>query len=820
MYIIKGNRVCEQKERYLFVFLAAFISFAAVILPLIIYNKGYFLYYGDFNSQQLMFYQHCHDFIRENGLFGWDWGTDIGSDFVGSYAFYLAGSPFFWLTTLFPSGAVLYIFPWLLCLKTGVAALTSYAFIRRFVKTPDAAAIGAVLYAFSGAQIFNVFFNHFHDVTAIFPLVLLALEMRVQDNRRGVFALAVALNAIVNYYFFASTVVFTIIYFVVRCTDNKFKLTFKKFFALAVEAVIGVCVSAVIFLPAALAVLDNPRMNSSLYGMDMAVYSDKFRIYRIIQSMFMLPDMPARSNLFAAETARWASIAAYLPMFSMAGVIAFMREKKKHWANKLATICFICAIVPFLNSAFQLFNGTYYARWFFMPVLIMALMTSLAVDDTEISLKKGVPAVVTVMVIVCVLFLLPKEENGKVVFGKVAQYPDLAVIQICVTVIVFLALVFVLYFMPDRKKSLKTLLKLTVGCSFVCCASMVWYGVAQGPYNDYFIEHAIEGEIDLPREEGRFYRIDTSENVDNWPMFWGYSTMRCFQSTVSPSIMTFYEDTMDQTRNVATRMEPQYYGLRNLMSVKYYLKEKNELTEPPEEPVSGFKYIDEQNDFYIYENSNFIPMGFVYDKYVNIDDIEKLSQSQKSNLCVKAVFLTEDQIERFSDILTEYEDTRMSLSKKDMEKVCKEKISCYFFKESPDGFDAKIKLDKESLVFFSVPYDEGFTAYVNGEKTEIENVFGGLSAVRVPAGDNEIVFDYETRGFKAGAAISISGIVMFALLMVLGRVNDKKHKTQEEKSCDYEYNALCDLSDEQAQELFGWGETGGNTDNETLDKGE
>ena len=102
-----------------------------------IVNKGIFLYYGDFNSQQMMFYQHCHDAVR-SGNMGWDWGTDLGSSFVGSYAFYLLGSPFFWLTTLFPSGAVPYLIPWLLALKTAIAAITAYAYIRFFVDNTSA----------------------------------------------------------------------------------------------------------------------------------------------------------------------------------------------------------------------------------------------------------------------------------------------------------------------------------------------------------------------------------------------------------------------------------------------------------------------------------------------------------------------------------------------------------------------------------------------------------------------------------------------------------------------------------------------------------
>ena len=90
----------KQKEKYLMVFLCAFFGMMVAFLPSMIVNKGIFLYYGDFNSQQMMFYQHANEAVRE-GATAWDWGTDLGSNFIGSYSFYLLGSPFFWLSTLF-----------------------------------------------------------------------------------------------------------------------------------------------------------------------------------------------------------------------------------------------------------------------------------------------------------------------------------------------------------------------------------------------------------------------------------------------------------------------------------------------------------------------------------------------------------------------------------------------------------------------------------------------------------------------------------------------------------------------------------------------
>ena len=301
----------------------------------------------------------------------------------------------------------------LLCLKHSVAAVTAYAYIRRFVRNKNAALIGGLIYSFSGFQAYNLFFNHFQDVTAFFPLLLIALEERVNNNRRGVFALSVAFMAMLNYFFFTGQVVFVVLYFLVRLTCDDFKINKRKFFSIAFEAIIGVMLAAVILMPSAFAILGNYRIEERLYGTSLIAYNDKTIIWRIIQSFFMIPDVPARPNLFSSESAKWSSIAGYLPLFSMAGVIAFIQHKRKHWASKLIIICAIMAVVPVLNSSFYMFNSSYYARWYYMPILIMAMVTAYSLDNREISFKKGIATCAIMLSAFGLISLLPQQIDEK-----------------------------------------------------------------------------------------------------------------------------------------------------------------------------------------------------------------------------------------------------------------------------------------------------------------------------------------------------------------------------------------------------------------------
>lgn len=92
----------SYKNRY---FLKAFLLGVAVsflfFLPFIIYDQGYFLYYGDFNVQQVPFYQMIHDAIR-SGNFSWSWTTDLGCQYHRFLFLLFIGQPLFLADPSFP----------------------------------------------------------------------------------------------------------------------------------------------------------------------------------------------------------------------------------------------------------------------------------------------------------------------------------------------------------------------------------------------------------------------------------------------------------------------------------------------------------------------------------------------------------------------------------------------------------------------------------------------------------------------------------------------------------------------------------------------
>ena len=371
-----GGKLLERKtggrSRYWQVFWLCFAVAAALFLPHCIIdglNGDFFHYAGDFNDQQISFYSYANNFVKQGGSFSW--ATDLGSGFVNSYSFYLCGSPFFWLTLLLPYRWTPWAMVPMLCFKFAVAGGGAYLWMRRWVKDERWSMVGACLYAFSGFTVYNVFFNHFLDVVALFPYMLKALDDAVLDRRRGAFPFWVAVNLLNNYFFFAGQAVFLMIYFVCMVAGGRYKLNLRLFGALAFQTVLGCCMGCALLVPAALSLVQNPRTIDPFNGYGYLVYGSAQQYLAIFYSAFLMPDAPYLKDLFQEGILKHTSMTVYLPVVGIAGGLAFCRARERHPFTYVLKVCVACAFVPVLNSAFYALNSSYYARWYYMPILVL-----------------------------------------------------------------------------------------------------------------------------------------------------------------------------------------------------------------------------------------------------------------------------------------------------------------------------------------------------------------------------------------------------------------------------------------------------------------
>ncbi len=773
----------QEKKYYRNAFLIAFIMGLVLLLPFVVIDGGYFVYYGDYNAQQIPFYKTCIEAVHD-GNFGWNWQTDLGVNFVGSYSFYTLGSPFFWLAALFPASVSQYLMAPLLALKLGLCSLFAFMYVRRFVTKPQSAVIAGILYAFSGFSLYNIFFNHFHEAMVFFPLLLIGLEEAVVNKRRVVFALAVALNAFVNYFFFIGECVFLVIYFVARlCMSKDFRIKAGDFFCLGFESIAGVMLAGILFVPSIYQVLDVPRSTNILSDTNFLFYGYEQRYGLILEGIFFPPEVPARSLMFTEANAKWSSVALYLPLFSMAGVIAFVKDAKGHWARAVLPVCLAMALVPGLNALFVLLNNNFYTRWFYMPELICCFATVYTLERRECDLKFGLKSCAVVAgAIAAVVMLHPTtqeyeitaadgtvEKADRILPNFLNDMSPVLYIQFAVAagMLVVLGFLIRMHKKSTTTEFLNKACAATIACSMMLGYYFVGYGRILGPYiGDY--NKTVSADIRI--EDASFYRIESFGEIKNANMLWDQSGLLSFTSIIPSSTFELY-DLLSIKRDVNSDPEHDRYALRSLTNTKYFIVRADHDEEEKQEALDSlttFTYRETQGDYEIYENNYALPMGYSYDSYILLEDAKKKGAADK--LMMRSVVLTEEQAEKYSDILTLIpEDEENVTTYERFVEDAEDRIASGIiqFNVNNTGFTAMTNYESDELVVFSVPFDKGWSAAVGGTSVDVEKVNGGFVAIRVPQGIQEIRFTYTTPGIKLGIIMTIVAAVLLMAYFVV-----------------------------------------------------
>lgn len=807
-----------NKKYSLYAFLLAFLIASILVVPVMIYDKGYFLYYGDFNVQQIPFYRLAHDSIL-SGNVKWSSLTDLGANFIGSYSFYLLGSPFFWITLLLPSNLVAYSMGPLLILKLSLASLTAYIYLKRYLSNKKLAVLGGILYAFSGFSIYNIFFFHFHEAIIIFPLLLAAVDEYMETERKGVVAIAVFASAFINYYFFVGQVIFIIIYWVINVISKTYTVTLKKFLILAFECIVGFLMAAVLLLPSVLAIMGNYRLSEYCLGWDGIVYTPSQRYIHILSSFFFPPDIPARPNFTPDSNAKWASVAAFLPLFSMTFVIAYVQGRKKSPLKRLFITLIIFTFIPILNSSFQMLNSAFYTRWYYMLTLVMVLMTVYSIEHIgEVDFEKAFRYVMVISIAIVILIgFMPtitfsNSDITSVKFG-LEKYPDRFWTYAILTLLGVSLTGLAVSFLKHRPKVLIEVLCGMLAVFIVTYSGYIIYlSKTTNSYSDEdIIYSALNGGEDITLSDIKDVRSDFYRSMDNIGMYWQVPNIQAFHSIVPSSLMDFY-NTIGIQRDVGSRPSTDFYGVRGLLSVKYLFEPytgSSFVNSDGETLIPGFKQIGCENRYNEYENEYYIPMGFTYDKFICEEEFKNLSDKVMHQALLKSMVLTQDQMEKYRDITGYQDGMYLSLTfdennpqdkdyptysgfesitskffysedeyKKDCEKL--KENTCTEFSYNNDGFTATVyNSGDDNLLFFSVPYDKGFKAYVNDKEVEIEKVNIGFMAVKVDGHTtSKIKFVYETPGLKIGAFISLGAVLIFAVYLIInkGFSAKKKHR--------------------------------------------
>jgi uncharacterized membrane protein YfhO len=770
--MVRGNLKMANKiikNGYIKVFLLAAITASIIIVPFIISGKGILNIVDDWNLQQIPFNIQSNSSIKSGNIF-WNWNTDLGSSFIGSYGFYTLGSIFFWFSYLFPANFFPYLIGPLLILKYAIAGVTAYAFIKRFIKNDKYALIGGLLYAFSGFQITTMMYNHFQDVVALFPLLLISFEELIKNNRKCFFALMVALNALTNYFFFCGEVVFILIYFLTRlyCKDFRTNLSIKKLCSIIFEGLMGIGLSCILFLPSILFTMGNPKSSGHLVGANALIHTT-YTYLNIFHAFLMTPEISSSRSMFSGSDAN--STEAFIPVFGIILSLTYIIYKRKTWLSLSIITCLIFMLVPVLNSSFTAFNPTYYSRWFYMPILLISLASSKILEEKNIKYRRGI-IVWIILWIIFILILRYEHNNGmQIIYNK-----GYFVFYILLTIIGFITTIYLLH-IKNSRYFISTSILATVLFSSAMGLFYIHGDQKLYPKSTEFNSIYLKSKDYMKFSNDDNYRLDALACYRNSNLLWDKPAIHSFNTTVNTSLFEFY-NSINTPRAVQTETPYSNYGLRPFLSVKYVVACKDypnlkSLINFGPITLPNLKLYSKEGDYVIYESKDFIPIGYTFDKYVSNSDYIKIDPSKKHLALLKAIVLNNEQISRYSNNFTKIHTNELNnftTSQYENDVINRKKESSYYFRRYANGFTSKINLSKENLVFFSVPYDKGWSATVNGKKAPIEEVDNGLMAVQGEKGANKIMFNFFPQGLKLGIKLTEMSIALLIIYFILNKL--------------------------------------------------
>ncbi len=252
----KGIKV--KKIRWNWTLFAAWGIPTGIMLVLFVVNNIFpfgdrsFLF-SDMYHQYMPFFTEFMEKIKAGENLSYSWNVGIGSNFLALYVYYLA-SPLHWLAFLVPQAYLMEFMSYLVVVKIGLCGLTFSIYLRKHFQTESITTVlFAVFYALSGytaAYNWNIMWL---DCLILFPLIIWGLERLVKEGKPALYCIMLALSIFTNYYISIMICIFLVLYFITLLFTNE--SFWRPVWQFTVYSLLAGALASVLLVPEVCAIL-------------------------------------------------------------------------------------------------------------------------------------------------------------------------------------------------------------------------------------------------------------------------------------------------------------------------------------------------------------------------------------------------------------------------------------------------------------------------------------------------------------------------------------------------------------------------------------
>ncbi|MDO4989664.1 MAG: YfhO family protein, partial [Eubacteriales bacterium] len=379
-----------------------------------------------------------------------------------------------------------------------------------------------------------------------------------------------------------------------------------------------------------------------------------------------------------------------------------------------------------------------------------ALITALVAEDRErFDLRFGLRTNALIVLVFCsmLLFMPSYEAEGSYVYHRVRFLINMV---ISLGGLGYLALHDRL---PAGKRPVwhRWLLLGISAASVVTTASVIYCYRATAPDAQYYAGlYEMGAQMELPDAQ---YRLNAA---DNKLLMTGHASgIGSYISTPCNSIRSF-DAMFDWNDNVYSLSRSGIPGLQELLGARY------RVSAAPPEGAAVVQTVSARGQTLYVTEAEACPIGYEADSYLLYDELMRLPREQRGVALLDSIAVRPEDEALVSALLPRKapEELELDRSPADLAAACRGRAVTDFSRDG-HGLRCTTRSDRDGVWYFSVPFDPGWTALVDGEETVLLNS-GSMIAVPVAAGEHRLELCYRTPGLRAGAAVSLVSLALCA----------------------------------------------------------
>lgn len=416
-----------------------------------------------------------------------------------------------------------------------------------------------------------------------------------------------------------------------------------------------------------------------------------------------------------------------------------------------------------------------YTRWWYAFVLFEVLISIKTLEDFyenkeallpefKTSIKKisvisavvlGAPLIVKIFSAYLIkdflLNNLPQAAVNYLYNTNLAEKFTTDDLRYAIVLVLMIAVNYIPLYISVKKKWIYCSKKSVTAVILICLSTYSIYLLNETDITDTKYEsNYLGGDTSVSEDLSYNYRTQYPYSLANYPMVSNQPGVSIFHSFKSKATTAFcnlagFDNTLHATSNAHFDTP----AIQSVLSIKYTVDKNGTENEAP----------------------CYSPFGYVYEYYVSDDGYDYTTDIKENNkrieIMTTACFVDKETESKIQNVVAPL----LNINQVNVDEACKRNAASAVsnFQMTSYGFSAQSDYTSDKLVYFSVPHDRGWKAYINGEETEILTLNGGMMGIIVPSGQSEIEFRFTTPGLLTGMIISIVSMLILIIISIIYR---------------------------------------------------